>query len=260
MAFNKLKYWLFGRRGKGFIRQDTDERDYLYKNKYKVSGYFPATVDLMEQYKITIKDQRWTNACTGFATSYLLEIMAQKHLGNEFYKFSPLYAWHWGKFYHGWTETNKGVWLRNSLKAVYEFGFVPEDAFPFKPDYFRPVPTGVLQTGLMSLQYILQAKTEYQLLQSRQVKDCLRAGNPVVCGVMVNSSFSGNCSGVIDGTKTPLTDSHAITLVGYENILGVDYYKFANSWGTGWGEDGFGYIPVDYFNDNCHDLWTIKQK
>merc|ERR1719402_527062 len=32
---------------------------------------------------------------------------------------------------------------------------------------------------------------------------------------------------------------HAITIVGYGTQNGVKYWKFKNSWGTGWGENGF---------------------
>ena len=40
--------------------------------------------------------------------------------------------------------------------------------------------------------------------------------------------------------------NHAVEVVGY-NITG-DYYIIKNSWGTGWGMDGYAYISM---SQNC---------
>ena len=37
---------------------------------------------------------------------------------------------------------------------------------------------------------------------------------------------------------------HAVTVVGYTS----DRFIIRNSWGTGWGDDGFGYASEAYIN------------
>ena len=46
---------------------------------------------------------------------------------------------------------------------------------------------------------------------------------------------------------------HCIDLVGYANAR----FKFANCWGAKWGDNGYGYLPFDYFNRYLIDAFDI---
>lgn len=68
----------------------------------------------------------------------------------------------------------------------------------------------------------------------------LANGHPIVIGVQVDRAFHRlRGRKVWSGIGDPDT-GHAITLVGY-NERG-QYFKFINSWGTGWGDRGYGRI------------------
>ena len=53
---------------------------------------------------------------------------------------------------------------------------------------------------------------------------------------------------------------HAVLLIGYGTENGVDFWIIKNSWGAGWGENG--YIKVRRGNNDCkigravHILWN----
>ena len=46
-------------------------------------------------------------------------------------------------------------------------------------------------------------------------------------------------SGIFDSAECGTNLDHAVALVGYGEEQGTKYYILRNSWGTGWGEDGY---------------------
>jgi len=55
--------------------------------------------------------------------------------------------------------------------------------------------------------------------------------------------------------ETPI-GGHAVVVVGYDDA--EKRAKFVNSWGTGWAQGGFGYLPYEYLEKYMTDAWTFK--
>ncbi len=58
----------------------------------------------------------------------------------------------------------------------------------------------------------------------------------------VASDFKKYTSGIYTSTickNGPQDVNHAVLAVGYGTENGVDYWLIKNSWGTGWGMDGY---------------------
>ncbi len=49
---------------------------------------------------------------------------------------------------------------------------------------------------------------------------------------------------------------HAVLLVWIEESTTPEVV-FKNSWGTGWGDQGFGRMTFEYLQDHCSELWTV---
>ena len=75
--------------------------------------------------------------------------------------------------------------------------------------------------------------------------------NPVVIGIEADTYyFQSYSSGIIDGPWCGDTIDHAVEIVGFGVDNGTKYWSVRNSWGTGWGENGyFRILRTDSVND-----------
>ena len=95
------------------------------------------------------------------------------------------------------------------------------------------------------------------------MQGCLASGYPFVFGFTVYASFES--AAVAKTGKMPMPKSgeqvvggHAVLAVGYNNDQRV--FIIRNSWGDGWGDKGYFYMPYAYLLDDnlADDLWTIR--
>jgi hypothetical protein len=71
------------------------------------------------------------------------------------------------------------------------------------------------------------------------IKTALQTG-PVIAWMRVYSDLYAYVSGVYVRTSTSYVGNHFVLIVGYDDSQGA--FKIKNSWGTGWGQSGFGWI------------------
>ena len=85
-------------------------------------------------------------------------------------------------------------------------------------------------------------------MKIRTVKKALANGNPVVFGMKCPSSFH-DARGVWTPSENPNNayGGHAMCVIGYDNNKYGGAFEIMNSWGTGWGNDGFVWIKYDDF-------------
>ena len=72
------------------------------------------------------------------------------------------------------------------------------------------------------------------------IKQAIYDHGPVSAAVCVNSAFQSYTGGVFTGSLFCFSINHAIVLVGWDDTLGA--WRLRNSWGPGWGEDGYMWI------------------
>ena len=84
---------------------------------------------------------------------------------------------------------------------------------------------------------------------------------PVIIGTSVNQNFmnAAKFNGLIQNSPSKSQDFHAILALGFKdhpNSPGCVYVQ--NSWGTGWGVGGRGFLTWDYFKENFCGGYVIS--
>jgi cathepsin X len=82
-----------------------------------------------------------------------------------------------------------------------------------------------------------------------QMQKEIFARGPITCGMHVTDNFYNNYKGGIYSENTPYTGAnHAVSVVGWGQENGTNYWIVRNSWGTWWGESGYFRINMDKGN------------
>ena len=215
----------------------------------------------------TVKDQGSIGSCTAFATLGLMEYI-QKNSGNTPIKnladiFSERFTYYTTRvnIMLG-TTADTGAYIRSALQSVVKYGTCLETSFPYNND-FSTKPSDTNYAEAKKYQVISYARfNEGENAFERQkllieLKYSIANGFPVISGVVCYSNFfDSNGSGYVPVPSGKIIGRHAILLVRYDDTK--QYFKFKNSWSSGWGDKGYGYLPYSYcLKGDIFDLWTV---
>jgi cathepsin F len=98
---------------------------------------------------------------------------------------------------------------------------------------------------------LTSSKTNWNCVSEDKIKDLLYSTGPLAVALNANP-LQTYSSGILDLTSTQCPTSsinHAVTMVGYGNDSGKDYWLVKNSWGKSWGESG--YFRIRRGNGTC---------
>lgn len=235
-----------------------DQRDHLYAAPHAILTSLPSSVDLRPHCG-PILDQQSLGSCTSNAIASALEF-DQKKQGLPEATPSRLFIYYNERSMEGTVNSDSGAMIRDGIKSVNRQGACAESLWPYDISKFtiKP-PTSCYQNALSHRAISYQRVTR----SLAQMKGCLASGFPFVFGITVYESFESDQAtqtGIIPmpAAYEQVLGGHAILMVGYDSARHVFY--FMNSWGTSWGDKGFGYIPEAYMLDSglSSDFWTIR--
>lgn len=154
--------------------------------------------------------------------------------------------------------TDTGSDIKDGINFVTQNGVCSDASWPYDSATVNTAPPD--NCNVESAQHKLGTLTAIDVGDLYTMRTCLFNGSPVLIAIAVYESFESKwtkATGIISNPNTTTETAlggHEVLLTGYNDILG--YFTFVNSWGTIWGNKGFGYLPYSYVT-NKNLTWSL---
>lgn len=242
----------------GWLPDLPDHRDFTYAAPAEMASKLPARIDLRNSCP-PVYDQGQLGSCTANAIGGAFEFELIKQKTKDFMP-SRLFIYYNERVIENTVSSDSGAMLRDGMKTVNKNGICSEDLWPYNISEFTQKPYSTCYTDALKHQ-VLSYKRVTRILNS--MKTCLVQGFPFVFGFSVYEAFESAevaKTGVVNLPKKneALLGGHAVVAVGYDDSS--KRFIVRNSWGTGWGLNGYFTMPYDYLlnSDLADDFWTIR--
>lgn len=274
-----------GKMGMGWLPDYPDFRDFTIENdsvktmlaKTGVATSTgvarQATVDL-RAWCSPIENQGSIGSCTANAGVAMVEYFERRAFGKHI-DASRLFLYKSTRNLLHWTG-DTGAFLRSTMGALALFGVPPEEYWQYVVADFDKEPPAFCYSFAQNYQaisyYRLDPPGTAANVLLNQIKTNLAAGLPLMFGFTVYSSYTQATSTGKIPYPTPgekIIGGHAIVAVGYDDNIKIKNtfpnatettgaLLIRNSWGTGWGSSGYGWLPYEYVKKGLAvDWWSL---
>jgi C1A family cysteine protease len=221
----------------------------------------PSTVSLRQQMP-PVYDQGQLGSCTANSVGAVLEFNELRQKEGDAATPSRLFIYYNERAMEGTIAQDSGAEIRDGIKSVAQLGAPPETLWPYDITKFARKPPAAAYRAGVKHQAIRYARVSQATIAIQSV---LAAGFPISFGFTVYESFESDvgANGVV---PMPQPDEktlggHAVVAVGYKTIRGQLYFECRNSWGPGWADQGYFWMPASYITSAslARDFWVIEQ-
>ena len=219
-------------------------------------GNLPKKVDLSSKFP-SPGNQGRQGSCVGWATAYAFKSFQEKverkwNLNDDDHFFSPAYIYN---------QINKspdcrgGTTFVDALGLLRREGVAPLSSFPYSESNCTALPSAVVKQ--QAKEFAIADWRRVNAQDDVEIQTQIASGFPVLIGMMVDEGFQNLRGNSIYTNKSgKLSGGHAMVVVGYDEDISA--YKVINSWGTEWGNGGFGWISYNAFHQTVKEAYTAQ--
>jgi len=215
-----------------YLGCNLNESEIVNQNEPISNAALPISYDWRDvdglNYVTPIKNQASCGSCVGFATISALEAVVQIEIGEIFD--CDLSESH--LFFCGGGSCGGGWFPEDAADFVENVGVVDELCFPYSS---YDLNCDQKQSNWKSR--VIKAKNTGYTSENQNIKDALITYGPLLTTFEVFDDFSSYNGGIYEHVWGKKVGGHSVAIVGYNDDPG--YWICKNSWGEGWGEEGF---------------------
>lgn len=235
----------------------------------------PSTREDLRAWCSPVEDQGSLGSCSAHAGISLFEYFEKRAFGR-YVNGSRLFLYKATRNLLRW-EGDDGAYLRSTMGALALFGVVPEKYWPYDEKRYNDEPSAFLYSYARNFQAVLYYRLDNTGIDRNEllerIKEHLRNALPCIFGFSCYSSLD-----LADDGNIPFPDKdesadggHAVMAVGFDDdkkiinpgnkrISTTGAFLIKNSWGTEWGENGYGWLPYEYvLQDIAEDWWCMTK-
>lgn len=230
------------------MSNEEDSNDELKYDIYdKNKDFFPEIVD-----------QGNIESCVPTCISTIYYYLTMKQSNHLNFRISRLYLYYQFRRLYDDVKLDEGSTIRDCINILHTDGIVPEFLYPYIENKVFNNPSDFLEKYSRFCKCL-----GFENISRKVIKQKLLLDYPVLCGIkLFDSVYTDEVknTGIISYSEEydKILGGHCIILIGFDD--NKKYYKFINSWGSTWGDKGFGYLPYEYIKNIrlSNEFYIIK--
>jgi C1A family cysteine protease len=202
-----------------------------------------------------IGDQGDQGSCVAWGTTYAgrsIDWYITSSLTSYSYStdiFSPAYVYNQIKI----STCASGAYVVTGLNLLKSQGVCTWTLMPYNASDCSTMPNSTQKAQAASYKISSYGTVA---INATTIKTFLSTNKPVIVAGPVNTAFENLGNGQILGKFTGSSlGGHCYCIIGYDDTKGA--FKFQNSWGTGWGSSGYGWISYTYITSWWQEAYVI---
>lgn len=252
----------------GYIPSSKEIQDSIpLKRDFNSFDELPSSIDLSSQMP-PVGNQGRQNSCVAWATGYAIKSYLLKNKGQAT-EYDPPFAGGKGNYVFSpafiYNQQNggedKGLYYYKTMEFLKSSGVAPWSSMPYTDKDYLSQPSQ--SSKKEALKYKIKSFSRLNYKNPDEIKRVLAGKNVVMVGMIIDDAFyklKGNT--IYDENGGQSYGGHAMTIVGYDDNKKSKSgkkgaYKLQNSWGTNWGDKGFGWVSYSMLAKVGQETYAI---